>query len=559
LLFNHRFIKPPSGGDHHSQAVSSDYHRRANMEANRKHHFLNQFTKLAYSSGVMFLIAGLLLSLVSQPASASTAQKGNPTGTSLVFTGGCDGDCEVVTATVCNTGTEDMTEPVMWELYYSPKSANQRDLVMDVGGEIQLDGKKCTTLTAAPNKGSGQYWFKAYQPEGHPGTGVLFSEGCQINSCSTPVELTAEPTSIPTSVPTVEPTSQPTILPTEKPSVKPKVEFTDQNTGICQYEPGDISATIVVTLPEGMTARLQAEYHVVHPVRTAHYYIDAGIVQNGDTFTYSGLWPGIQPGDKVVEIHFGAALLDVDTGNPLGAFASLDYFWYPYICSPPTPTPTVMLPLQFSYDCTGLGIEWKVINPNPFDVDLNWELLNGSKSGTETVPAESNVQVYATPASPQVILFSWEGPEGQIGSSTETNGDDYCEIEQPTPTVTPTEDPGDPSPSPTPQPTNKPGEPKKTQLPTPVPQHEQNNPSPTGDVELPENAANVLLPAQIVPLDPPVAVASAQDSKVLIPVTGADFAGSAAGDLNNLLIYLGLVFIGVALMTQGVFKKFIGE
>jgi hypothetical protein len=548
------------------------------MEANRKYHFLNQFIKLAYSSGVMFLIAGILLSLISHPVSASNPQKGNPTGTSLAFTNGCDGDCEVITATVCNTGTEDMLEPVAWELYYSRKSANERSIVSGIGGEIQLDGKECTTLAAAPDEGDGQYWFKAYQPEGHPGTGVLFSEGCQISSCSIPTEVAAEPTSIPTTDPIGQPTSQPTVSPTEETFVQPKVEFTVPDTGLCQYEPGDISATIIVTLPEGMIARLQAEYHVVHPMKTAHHYIDAGIVKNGDTFTYSGQWPGIQPGDEIVEIHFGAALLDVDSGNPLDSFASLDYFWYPWLC--PAPTPPAMLPLQITYDCYDIGIGWIIDNPNLFVVELAWQLLDSDQSGTKTISAGTAAQIHAAPSSPQSVWFSWSGPQGQTGSATGSIEAGYCEIEDitptptddpgdpgdPTPTPTPTDDPrdpGDPTPTATPIPTGDPGdpssEPKKTQLPTAVPQNEQNNLRTRTDVNLPSNAANILLPAQIVPLDPPMAVASAQDIKVLIPVTGGDFAGSAAGGLNSLLIYLGLVFIGGALMTQGVFKKFIGE
>jgi hypothetical protein len=154
-------------------------------------------------------------------------------------------------------------------------------------------------------------------------------------------EATLEPTTQPTSEPTPDPTSEPP----DPNIIAPSVKFTAADTGICQYEPGEISATIVVTLPEGMTARLQAEYHIVHPDRTDHHYIDAGIVSNGDTFTYQGYWPGINPEDEIVEIHFGAALLDAVTGNPLEVTGSLDYFWYPYIC----PAPTQLQPrlLQF--------------------------------------------------------------------------------------------------------------------------------------------------------------------------------------------------------------------
>jgi outer membrane biosynthesis protein TonB len=548
------------------------YHRRANMTTQRKYFLLKQFTRLAYSGGVIFLIAGMLLALISQPASASV-QNGNPSGASLSFTGGCEGDCQMITATVCNTGSGDMVESVDWDLYYSPSGANQR-VKVEGGGSIKLDAGKCKILSASPTDGPGQYWFKANQPVGHPGTGELFSGGCNINSCTittdpTPMppvvptdEPTVEPTTEPTEEPTVEPTEEPTAEPTETTDVQPEVKFTVTDTGLCQYEPGEISATIVVTLPEGMTARLQAEYHVVHPVKTEHYYIDAGIVQNGDTYTYSGQWPGIQPDDTIVEIHFGAALLDVNSGNPIGAFASLDYYWYPWLCSPPTPTPPALLPLQISYGCNDIGIGWTIENPNLFAVELTWQLLDSEQGGTKSISAGAVTQVQASPSSPQSVLFSWLGTQGQTGSSTGSIEAGYCEMDEVTPTPTPTDDPGDPEdPTPTPSPTNDPvdpsPEPKKTQLPTSVPQSEQNHPRMSGDVDLPPYAASAAQPpVQLAPLDPPMAVASAGDVKVLIPVTGADMAGSEAGGLNNLLIHLGLVFIGVALMTQGVTKKF---
>jgi hypothetical protein len=54
-------------------------------------------------------------------------------------------------------------------------------------------------------------------------------------------------------------------------------------------------------------------------------------------------WPGIRPGDSVVEIHFGAILLDPQTHNPLmSRGASLDFYWYPWVCNPhPTARPTL--------------------------------------------------------------------------------------------------------------------------------------------------------------------------------------------------------------------------
>lgn len=519
------------------------------MKTMRKYFFLKQFPKFAYSCGVIFLVAGMMLSLVSQPVDASNRGRGNPSGASLSFTAGCDGDCEQITATVCNTGDGDMPAPSSWELLYSPQGANQRASAGVTGQINALKSGECQVLVAEPVMGAGQYWFMANQPAGHPGTGVLYSEGCEIEACQVIEDPTPDPTIEPTSTPTAEPTAQPTATP----GIQPKVEFTAQDTGICEYDAMEITVTIVVTLPEGMTARLQAEYHIVHPVRTPHYYIDAGIVEDGDTFTYSGYWPGIQPGDDVVEIHFGAALLDVETLIPLGVTDSLDYFWYPWICPAPTPTPVPMQALQFDYGCTDDAmLVWTASNPNPFDVQLNWSVQDEDRSGNETIAALSSAQIIASPTKSQTLLFSWVGPDSQTGSATETNGDDHCVVAEPTPT--PTEDPGDPG-DPTPTPTSQPedDQPQPTPTPTPAPQDDPGDTQDEEDFDQPP-LVGVVPPA---PLEPPLAVASAQEAQVLIPVTGADLAMPATTPLHLILIYLGLVMIGMALMTQAVARKFV--
>jgi hypothetical protein len=555
------------------------------MSIKNKRHILKQITRLAYFSGIIFIISGMLLSSVSKPVFA----KGNETGASLAFTSGCDGDCNHITATVCNTGTEDMVEPVQWELYVSSSGANQRTKVDGIGGSIQLDGLACTTLTVAPPAVSGQYWFKAYQPEGHPGQGELFSGGCSIEACSVqsedPIvptiqptgEATVEPTTQPTSYPTSEPTPDPTSEPPDPNIIAPFIKFTAADTGICQYEPGEISATIVVTLPDGMIARLQAEYHIVHPDRTDHHYIDAGIVSNGDTFTYQGYWPGINPEDEIVEIHFGAALLDAVTGNPLEVTGSLDYFWYPYICPAPTPTPAILQPLEISSQCTSSGIEWTLANSNLYPVDLEWNMNNGSLSGMMIVPASSSIQINTSAATPQVMYFYWLGPEYMYGYSTEIYSGDSCIID-PSVTPTPTVDPGDPSPTPTS--TDDPVDPTSTPTPTSTDDPGDSAPKSTPDpaettdpsaspTTTPVSGSNVSLPiayiemssqlqVDLAPLNPPMAVASAESARVLIPVTGADVKSPLADGINHLLIHLGLVFIGVALMTQAITKKFVG-
>ncbi len=121
------------------------------------------------------------------------------------------------------------------------------------------------------------------------------------------------------------------------------LRFADTDSALCQYEPGWIDATLIVSLPDGATSRLQANWQVLEPAehRTEKTYISGGQVKNGDTFTFQAYWPGISPGDEIVEIHLGGALLDITSGNPITS-TGLDYYWYDWVCQAgPTQTATV--------------------------------------------------------------------------------------------------------------------------------------------------------------------------------------------------------------------------
>jgi hypothetical protein len=102
---------------------------------------------------------------------------------SLIFTGACQGDCEEIQATICNSGDGDMTGSVNYEVWYiptgNPKSGTQ------VGGGLvsPLTSGSCLDLTLMPSL-SGNYMFRAYQRPGHPGTGELWSEQCSISDCN---------------------------------------------------------------------------------------------------------------------------------------------------------------------------------------------------------------------------------------------------------------------------------------------------------------------------------------------------------------------------------------
>jgi YqxM protein len=104
---------------------------------------------------------------------------------SLHFEAGCEGDCEEITATVCNgADSEDMDGPSIWELYWAA-SGNPKNGVVIASGTIDpLAAGECQVLTYDPgdnsNGASGNYMFKAYQRPGHPGTTELWSEACEL-------------------------------------------------------------------------------------------------------------------------------------------------------------------------------------------------------------------------------------------------------------------------------------------------------------------------------------------------------------------------------------------
>ena len=95
-------------------------------------------------------------------------------GGSLKFTAGCEGDCEEVTATVCNDGSGDMNTSTAYEVYFSADGEAKSGAVVGTGTVDALGSGECTDLTFTPTD-DGNYIFKAYQEDGHPGTGELWS------------------------------------------------------------------------------------------------------------------------------------------------------------------------------------------------------------------------------------------------------------------------------------------------------------------------------------------------------------------------------------------------
>ena len=122
----------------------------------------------------------------------------------------------------------------------------------------------------------------------------------------------------------------------------PAIQFDNPSAALCQFAAGPVTAAGTYHLPPGQAARLQLTYYIVKPNTTETEYIDAGEVTGDGTFSITREWPGISvpyAPDLIVEIHFGANLLDLITGSPVvSSGAGFDYYWYPWVC---TPTPGV--------------------------------------------------------------------------------------------------------------------------------------------------------------------------------------------------------------------------
>jgi len=200
-------------------------------------------------------------------------------------------------------------------------------------------------------------------------TEVLPTEVLPTDVTPTDVLPTGEVTEIPTDVPTEMPTEvlptdvtptdmvteMPTDMPTEMPTDvvpgTPEVGFVESDTAVCMMAPGAVSASVQVSLPDGLdSAVLQTAWKVAEPVdlRTGEVYSYQN-VSDGDTVVIEGQWPGVREGDQVVEVHLGAILLDPDTMNPISDGIGIDYYWYPWFCpigAPATLVPTDVLPTE---------------------------------------------------------------------------------------------------------------------------------------------------------------------------------------------------------------------
>ena len=169
-----------------------------------------------------------------------------------------------------------------------------------------------------------------------------------VTKTKTPTNTPVPPTATKTGTPTITPTA--TRTPTPTPGCVVNWSGTlGSDQAVCLYEPQWITVTGSVTLtPATSNAYLQTDWLTVSPTNgncpaasapcTSDHYMTQGITSSTN-FSVEAWWPGIRPGDSIVEIHVGANILDCQ-GNPIHDGIGRDIYWYPYVCPPPTATPT---------------------------------------------------------------------------------------------------------------------------------------------------------------------------------------------------------------------------
>lgn len=219
-------------------------------------------------------------------------------------------------------------------------------------GAILLDAATMNPIDGASVGSLDFYWYPWFCPFAGGPTEVPTSEMTETPTSVVPTEVLPTevlPTEVsPTEGPTeVSPTEVPTeeATPTVVPVTLPMVGFTTESTPLCQMTAGPITAQVMVTLPEGMTAILQTAWKVAEPadLRTNETYNEV-TVMNGDVVTTTAQWPGVRATDQNVEVHFGAILLDADTMAPISSGTGVDTFWGTSVCAVagPTAAPTTM-------------------------------------------------------------------------------------------------------------------------------------------------------------------------------------------------------------------------
>ncbi len=307
----------------------------------------------------------------------------------------------------------------------------------------------------------------------------------------------------------------------------PSVSFNQQDTAVCQLTPTTYTATGTVTLPAGVTAILQTQWYVVHPTDISGYPMvgnpayNEQTVTDGSTFSVDAQWPGVRPTDTVVEIHWGAILLDATSRNPISSGARLDYYWYPYVCAAPTVPPT-NTPVVVPSDTPTLVVTDTSTPTEPVVVTDTPTV----PTSTETTPQGVTPTVTDTPTATATT------PQGATATFT------------PTPSATPRTPQGA-----TPTFTNTPVRVVPTATSTGVVVVTPSGITPTEPIAVTGNTST--------PIPTVAAPGTTQTPSALIAVTGADLT-HPTGPINlhqKAFMDTGIVLLGLALVFHGISLK----
>ncbi|MEW6505561.1 MAG: hypothetical protein AB1457_16505, partial [Chloroflexota bacterium] len=184
-----------------------------------------------YTLGVIFLLSGLLLNLIVLPVQAEWD------GSDLDFSGSCSGNCEVIQATICNSGAA-MQGTTTYQVLWKATGSARNGFVVHSGFVPALASGQCAVLSFNPLSVSnppvgyplGNFVFRAQQRPDYAGNEpVVFSGQCRpfkdADECRLPTPTpTTEDTATPTNTP-VTPTATFTFTPTNTP-VTPTATFT---------------------------------------------------------------------------------------------------------------------------------------------------------------------------------------------------------------------------------------------------------------------------------------------------------------------------------------------
>ena len=138
---------------------------------------------------VSFIFTGLLTYGV---VSASGGKSQAWDKSSLKFVSDCDANCDGSKVKVCNgNDSQDMQGTSTYFVYYA-ESGNAKDgNIVESGSIPALKNGECYEISLDTSK-TGNYMVKALQRDGHPGTGVLWSEACGL-VCTDPDDEKEEP------------------------------------------------------------------------------------------------------------------------------------------------------------------------------------------------------------------------------------------------------------------------------------------------------------------------------------------------------------------------------